>query len=76
MLRSPIPDLRLKQLSYGTRETPVAFQVLLYRGGAGFLTNHVASAIKRGDLGRPLPNRLPLVVKLHDACLLYTSRCV
>lgn len=67
MLRSPIPDLRLNQLSYGTRETPVDFQVLLYRGGAGFLTNHVASAIKRGDLGRPLPNRLPLVVKLHDA---------
>ncbi|WDJ98488.1 hypothetical protein JH262_02005 [Xanthomonas campestris pv. incanae] len=66
MRRLLTPDLRLHQLSYGTRETPVDLRVLLYRGGAGFLTTHVAGAIERGDLGHPLPNRLPLVVKLHD----------
>lgn len=62
-----VSNLQLSQLSYGTRETPVDLQVLLYRGGAGFQKNHAARAIERGDLGEPLRNRLPLVIKLHEA---------
>lgn len=62
-----VSNLQLSQLSYGTRETPVDLQVLLYRGGAGFQKNHAARAIECGDLGEPLQNRLPLVIKLHEA---------
>jgi hypothetical protein len=65
MLDVVVPDLAIDGLSYGTHETPWNLSVLLYRGGAGTRRNLAQQEIADGKLGRLLPERLPLVEKLH-----------
>jgi hypothetical protein len=61
-----IPDLTFTNVILGVNETPWDLQCLLYLGGAGAKTNQVAGLIRLGSLGKPIIERLELVVKLHE----------
>lgn len=62
-----IPDLTFPSLRYGARETPWDLKVLLYKGGAKARREKVFGAIADGTLGDPMPERLELVTKIHEA---------
>lgn len=61
-----LPDLTFQGINYGPRETPLNLSQLLYRGGASTDIRKFSSAVSNGDLGLPLLERLPLLIKIHD----------
>ncbi|HEY8585433.1 MAG TPA: hypothetical protein VIL60_01750 [Rhodanobacter sp.] len=67
MLDLHVPDMTFPKIAYGTHARPHDLRVLLYRGGAGAPSSLVANLIASGSLGAPRINRLPLVLKLHEA---------
>jgi len=65
MLNETIPDLTFPMVKYGRTETPWDLRVLLYKGGAKTNPKIVFNQIADGKLGRPLPERIELVKRLH-----------
>lgn len=61
-----IPDLTFPDAKFGERQTPWNLNVLLYKDGPEARADCVQAMITSGQLGRPLLERLPLVVKLHQ----------
>lgn len=61
-----IPYLTFPTVEYGKNETPWDLRTLLFKGGAGALSNKIAGLIAIGNLGDPIMDRFPLVEKLHD----------
>lgn len=61
-----LPDLTFQGINYGPRETPLNLSQLLYRGGASTDIRKFSSAVSNGNLGLPLLERLPLLIKIHD----------
>jgi hypothetical protein len=62
-----IPELTFPKLAYGTHGVAHDLRTLLYCGGAHIRTNYVAGLIANGSMGQPSAERLPLVIKLHEA---------
>ena len=62
-----IPDLTFPTIVYGERETPWDLKMLLYRGAAAARRGVVLDMIAARKLGDPLPERLELVRKIHEA---------
>ena len=60
------PDLRLEGVAYGTHQVPWDLYVLLHKGGASLRRDEAAEQISSGKCGRPRPERLPLVVRIHE----------
>src|ERR1700759_4244721 len=61
-----IPDLTFPDAKFGERQTPWNLNVLLYKDGPEARADCVQAMITSGQIGRPLLERLPLVVKLHQ----------
>lgn len=61
-----LPDLTFPDVKQGKSETPWDLRPMLYKGGAGALTNKVAVMIAAGKLGPPLVERIELVEKIHE----------
>ncbi|MGF6658221.1 integrase [Paraburkholderia youngii] len=61
-----LPDLSISDVKFGANETPWNLNILLYEGAAATRKNLVAQLIASGALGRPLYDRLELLVKLHE----------
>ncbi|ARS52872.1 MULTISPECIES: integrase [Kushneria] len=59
-------DLTFTILEYGIHERPWDLRPLLYRGGAAAKTKKVDSQIDQGELGQLLPERIELVMRLHE----------
>ncbi|TXH36692.1 MAG: site-specific integrase [Burkholderiaceae bacterium] len=64
-------DLRGRSLTFptlplGDRQTPPDLTRLLYKGGASVRKDEVAEAIQQGQLGGVLPERVDLVVAVHE----------
>jgi len=66
MLDRQIPDLTFPRIPNGSHGTAWDLQVLLYRGAAGVDRRKVFAMIESGELGPPLVDRVPLLVKLHE----------
>ena len=67
----PVPDLEdvdltFPQMPYGTHQVPWDLRVLLYKGAASASRKHVGHMIQRGEFGRVMADRLPLVERLHE----------
>lgn len=60
-------DFTLPRMQYGTHQIAWDLRVLLYKGAAATRRNDVAERIDKGDFGRMLRDRIPLVRKLHGA---------
>lgn len=59
------PKLNFPSAVFGANETHWSLDALLYKGGAASDVRRVRIAIESGALGEMLPERLPLVVKIH-----------
>lgn len=59
-------DLTFPMVQHGIGETPWDLNPLLYRGGASIRANRVKLQIDSGELGSPSPERVALVVRLHE----------
>ncbi len=66
MLESAIPDLTLRGLVLGPKQTPIDLRFLLYKGAASTFQRNVEKAIKAGKLGQPQLERLTLLVAMHE----------
>jgi len=66
MLDLHIPDLTFPMVSYGRQETRWDLRILLYKGGGKASPRTVFNQIAAGDLGRPLVERIELVLRLHE----------
>ncbi|QKJ66825.1 site-specific integrase [Deefgea piscis] len=66
MLDGLIPDLTFPALKYGRLEIPLDLRALLYKSGAKINSRKVFGMIAAGQLGQPLHERLPLVMKIHE----------
>jgi hypothetical protein len=62
-----MPDLTFPSLEQGENETPLDLKRLLYRGGASIPVRQAEAAILGGALGEPLPERIELVKRAHEA---------
>ena len=65
MLDQQIPDLTFPAVEYDGW-SPWDLRPLLYSGGADVSIKLVADLIANGNLGNPITDRFPLVVKLHE----------
>lgn len=61
-----LPDLTFPTVIYGTFATPWNLNRWLYKGGSAPGLKKVTAAIKSGELGDPLLERLALVQAIHD----------
>lgn len=66
MRKTSLPNLTFHGVNHGPRETPLDLTQLLYRGGAATDIRAVASMVLEGRFGPPLPERIPLLIKIHD----------
>ena len=66
MLGSRLPDLTFPMVTQGKHQTPWNLHSLLYLGGAGTRTDHIAKKINTGKLGKPITERIALVSKIHE----------
>ncbi|MBU6264005.1 MAG: hypothetical protein KGM39_04430, partial [Actinomycetales bacterium] len=66
MLDFDIPNLTFTDVELGARETPWSLLPLLYLGGAAARANKVGTMIADGSLGKPRPERIPLIHMLHE----------
>lgn len=62
-----IPDLSFPMVEYGKQETSWNLSILLFKGGAKAHSKSVIKRIAAGELGRPLPERIELVTRIHEA---------
>ena len=61
-----IPDLTFPSVDYGELETALDLKALLYRGGAKVNAKAVGRMIAEGQLGHVQPERLELVIRIHE----------
>lgn len=61
-----IPNLTFPSVEHGVNETTWDLAYLLYHGGSQERTKSVSGMIEAGKLGLPVPDRLELVVKIHE----------
>jgi len=71
MLDVHVPDLRFPGVKFGPHETPWDLRPWLYKGGAEVHAKEVAPLIEAGKLGRPLLERIELVLLLRENLLNY-----
>jgi hypothetical protein len=67
MSTESLPDLTFPMVEYGRTAMPWDLRPLLYRGGATVDTRKVFNLMAAGTLGSPLPERLGLVIEIHQA---------
>ena len=65
-MKTRIPPLDFPDVEYGTKETPWDLNILLYSGGSTARVNIVQDLVRKGDLGPPLKERIPLVSRIHE----------
>lgn len=62
-----IPNLTFSNITLSRTGATWGLLPLLYRGGAAAEIRRAPRLIEEGLLGTPIPDRLPLVIKLHEA---------
>lgn len=63
---SAIQGLRLDGVAYGTHQVPWDLTPLLHHSGASLRRDEAAKQIAMGKCGDPLPDRMPLIIRIHD----------
>lgn len=74
MLDLHLPNLTFPSLDYGKGEIPRDLRRFIYKGGAGTNARTVFDHIDRGEFGRPLPERIELVQRIHEVLSNYLDR--
>ncbi|MYM96872.1 site-specific integrase [Duganella vulcania] len=62
-----LPDLTFPGYEQGRNETPLDLKRLLYHGGASMPIRQASASILAGELGLPLPERIEVVRRAHEA---------
>lgn len=74
MLDVQLPDLTFPDVTFGEEETPWDLRRWIYKGGAGANARTVTAMIDEGKLGRPLVERVELVLQTHEVLSNYLGR--
>lgn len=61
-----IPDLSFPNIPVGSHGAPLDLRLFLYPGAAAIERRKVGPMVDRGELGKPVLERLPLLTKIHD----------
>lgn len=64
-------DLTIKGLMMGSHDTPWDLKVLLYKNAASVERKKVMKRIDNGDFGKILPERVTLIIKIHEVLINY-----
>ena len=69
MLDPALPDLTFPSVHFSQRKSPWNLSALFYLGAARAHPKAAIQAIANNQLGPPLPERIPLLTKIHDEIL-------